>query len=263
MDKQTYFWTLITITMAVFLIGVYRNLVSKIAYILWVNRIREGEDADPVAGRKQPLPGLKTIMNEAILQKRIQERSGFLWARHLLIFTGFMLIFVFDVFLTLVEKYVPIEYFHTGAGRGFLKFALEASGAVLLVGLTLGIVHRLIYAQRERTLIDLKLLVLLWFVVVTGYLTEAFRFIVEPSDPFIAASFIAGPLAEGLKAFAWPWEQLASWMWIVHATITLAFFACIPFTRFVHVFASPLGRSTTLREAFVKHKRQQITEGLL
>ena len=64
MDKHTYFWILITITMAVFLIGVYKNLVSKIAYILWVNRTREEEEVGPTAGLKEALPDLKTIMNE-------------------------------------------------------------------------------------------------------------------------------------------------------------------------------------------------------
>ncbi len=263
MDKHTYFWVLITITMAVFLIGVYKNLVSRIAYVLWVNRTREEEEAGLAAGLKQFLPDLKTIMNEGILQKRIQERSGFLWVRHFLIFAGFMLIFVFDVFLTVVEKYIPIEYFHTGAGRGFLKFTLEASGAVLLVGLTLGIVHRLVFAEKEKGLIELRLLVLLWLVVVTGYLTEAFRFVLEPTDPFIAFSFIGGPLAGLLKDFSWPWEEFASWMWILHATVTLAFFACVPFSKFVHVLASPLGRSITQREAFGQQKRERISEGLL
>ena len=69
---------------------------------------------------------------------------------------------------------------------------------------------------------------LLWLVVVTGFLTEAFRFVIEPDDPFIAYSFLGGSLAAGLSKISANWNQLHEMMWIFHATITVAFFAYVP-----------------------------------
>jgi len=262
MDKYTYFWILIILSMACFFIGAYKNIIKKIAYVLWLN-----EDHEDTAPRKDnggvSFPGIKTILNEAIFQSRIKERSRFLWSRHFLIFAGFVLLFLFDGFFALTTKYCPVDYFKTGAGRSFLKLGLESTGAILLVGLTLGLIHRLIYAREEENYIDIKLLLLLWVVVVTGFLTESFRFVLEPDDPHMGVSFIGGSLAELLRKFPWPWEKIYAGMWIAHATVTGFFFAYTPFSKFVHVFVAPVGRSVTMAEGYGKRKRENISEGLL
>ncbi len=263
MDKYTYFWTLIIISMAFFFIGAYKNIVKKIAYVVWLNKAQEDSGTHRANKGKTNFPDLETIFNEAILQSRIKERSQFLWLRHFLIFLGFVLLFFLDGFFALTTKYYPIEYFQTGTGRGLLKFGLEMTGTILLVGLTLGLIHRLIYAKEESDYIDLKLLFLLWVVVATGFLTESFRFVFEHDDPYLAFSFIGGSLSKFLCNLSWPWEKLHSLLWIIHATVTALFFAYLPFSKFVHVFASPVGRSIAMSEGFVKQKRMDVTEGLL
>jgi nitrate reductase gamma subunit len=263
MDKYTYFWSLIIISMAFFFIGAYRNVVKKIVYVVWLNKAQADGQTDREDKGKATFPALKTILNEAIVQSRIKERSQFLWLRHFLIFLGFVLLFVLDGLFALTTKYYPIEYFVEGTGRGLLKLGLELTGAILFVGLTLGLVHRLIYAKEESTYIDLKLLFLLWLVVATGFLTESFRLVLEHNDPYLAFSFIGGPLSKLLCNVSWPWEKLHSLMWMIHATVTALFFAYLPFSKFVHIFASPIGRSVTMAEGFVKQKRADVTEGLL
>jgi nitrate reductase gamma subunit len=268
MDQFTYFWCLIIISMTFFLIGIYKNVVIKIGYIFWVNKkAREDTAIHKVESGQGWVPKKQTILNEAIFQNRIKERSKFLWARHSLIFFGFMIIFVLDLTLTFAghyaHHYLHIEYFFSGAGRGLLKFGMEASGALLFVGLTLGLTHRLIYAQEEKKFIDIRLLFLLWLVVATGFLTEAFRLAAEPADPLIAFSFLGEPLAGLLRTIPWHWAKLAIGMWITHASITAIFFAYIPFSKFVHMLAAPLGRSITQDGDYGKRKRATISEGLL
>ncbi len=268
MDKFTYFWSLIIAGGTIFLVGAYKNVLLKVFYILWVNRkIREEGNVRVERGEGTPLPKLATILREAILQKRVQNRSMFLWLRHFLIFFGFMVIFFLDCFYTIfghyLHHYTGFDYFTGGAGRAFLKFGMELSGTVLLAGLTVGLIHRAVFAERERTLIDINLLVLLWVVTLTGFLTEAFRLIVEPNDPFIACSFIGGPLAAVLRGFDLPWLALAPVIWIFHATVTVTFFAYLPFSKFVHIIVAPLGRSITQDGSYGQMKRERITEGLL
>ncbi len=268
MDKFTYFWSLIIVGGSIFLVGAYRNVFLKVFYILWVNRkIREESNGPVERGEGTPIPKLPTIMREAILQSRIRNRSNFLWLRHSLIFFGFMVLFSLDCLYTVfghyLHHYTGFDYFTGGPGRAFLKFGMELSGAVLLVGLTAGLIHRVVFAERERSLIDINLIMLLWVITFTGFLTEAFRLIVEPNDPFIASSFVAGPLAAALRGVEIPWGALAPAIWVFHATVTVAFFAYLPFSKFVHVIVAPLGRSITQDGSYGQMKRERVTEGLL
>lgn len=264
MDKFTYFWSIIIIAGTIFLIGAYKNVFLKICYIIWVNKktpVENNTDSGVT------IPEMSTVISEALLQNRIKSRSTFLWFRHSLIFFGFMILFFFDCVYTVFghyfHHYLHYDYFVSGPGRAFLKFSMELSGSVLLVGLTLALIHRVMYAGQERTLIDIKLIVLLWVVTFTGFLTEAFRLTAEPNDPFIAYSFVGGTIASLLKQTSFAWSDLASKMWVFHATITVAFFAYIPFSKFVHMIAAPLGRSITQNGSYGQLKRERITEGLL
>jgi nitrate reductase gamma subunit len=267
MDRFSYFWSLMVVAGTLFLVGAYRNVVVKIAYILWVNRkLREDGAGVTVEEGGTPVPKLATIEREALLQTRIKNRSSFLWLRHFLIFAGFTALFLADCVNTVLghylHHYLGYEYFTSGPGRAALKFAMELSGAVLLVGLTAGLVHRAIFARAERTLIRVNLLLLLWIVTLTGFLAETSRLIVEPNDPFVTSSFVAGGLAATLRAIDAPWRALEGVTWMVHATAAVTFFACLPFTKFVHVIVAPLGRSLT-HGAYGQMKRARITEGLL
>lgn len=265
MDKFNYFWSLMIVAGTIFLIGFYKNVFLKIYYIVWVNK-RVGEES----GVREPvvtMPEISTVISEALLQNRIKNRSMFLWSRHSLIFFGFMALFFFDCVYTVfghyLHHYLHYDYFISGPGRAFLKFSMELSGAVLLLGLTVALVHRIIFAGQERTLIDIKLIILLWLVTLTGFLTEAFRFANEPNDPFIAYSFIGGNLATVLRNMHLASSEAASAVWIFHATVTVVFFAYIPFSRFVHIIVAPLGRSITQNGNYGQIKRERITEGLL
>jgi len=265
MDKFTYFWSLIIVAGTIFLIGAYKNVFLKIYYILWVNRRVQEENApmEPVVS----MPEMSTVISEAVLQNRIKNRSAFLWSRHSLIFFGFMALFFFDCVYTVfghyLHHYLHYDYFVSGPGRAFLKFCMELSGAVLLLGLTAGLIHRIIYARQERTLIDVKLIVLLWVVTLTGFLTEALRLANEPNDPFIAYSFVGGNLAPVLQNMHLAGSEAATAVWIFHATVTVAFFAYIPFSKFVHIIVAPIGRSITQNGSYGQMKRERITGGLL
>jgi len=268
MDKFTYFWSLIIIAGTIFFIGAYKNVFLKIYYIIWVNKKAQEEDGAALTSEASvTFPEISTVISEALLQNRIKNRSTFLWFRHSLIFFGFMVLFFFDCVYTVfghyLHHYLHYDYFVSGPGRAFLKFSMQLSGAVLFLGLTLGLIHRIIFAERERTLIDVKLIFLLWVVTLTGFLTEAFRLSNEPKDPFIAYSFISGNLSQVLQNMHIAGVGAATAVWVFHATVTVAFFAYIPFSKFVHIIVAPLGRSITQSGNYGQIKRERITEGLL
>src|SRR6185369_8925346 len=114
----------------IFLIGAYKNVFLKIYYIVWVNRrVQEGNGA---IERVVTMPEISTVISEAMLQNRIKNRSTFLWSRHFLIFSGFMVLFFFDCVYTVfghyLHHYLHYEYFVSGPGRACLKLCMEFSG---------------------------------------------------------------------------------------------------------------------------------------
>lgn len=82
-------------------------------------------------------------------------------------------------------------------------------------------------------------------------------------DPYLRFSFIAGAIARMIQNLPWPWKDLYSGMWIGHATVAAFFFIYFPFSKLIHVFVTPLGRSVTMAEGYVKQKRGKISGGLL
>jgi nitrate reductase gamma subunit len=178
-----------------------------------------------------------------------------------------MVLFAFDcaytVFGHYAHHYFDYSFFVDGPGRAILKVGLEASGLLLLVGLTIGIIHRLFYSAQERSRIDLKLLILLWVVTATGFLTEAFRLAATPGDPFAAYSFLAVNIARAMGDGGVSWSDLAAKMWVFHATVTVVFIAYIPFSKLVHIMCAPIGRSVTQNNNYAGLKRERITEELL
>ena len=249
--------------MAFFLIGVYKNIVSKIVHILWVNDPGEKGTIGRDTRVRLPFPGKETIFREAVIQKRIKNRSAFLWLRHLLIFFGFISLFIIAQLYALLIKVYPIEYFVSGIGRGYLKFSLEFTGLVLFAGLTLGLIHRIVHAGQEKVFVDLRILLLLWSIVVSGFMTEGLRFITEPHDPFIKYSFMMGPLAQAMGKLPSQWDILYTSMWAIHVILVAFYFAIIPYTKFVHMFVAPIGRSITMGQDTSISKRERIAEGLM
>lgn len=267
MLKFTFLWTLAPIAVAFFFIGIYKNVVSRLAYVKWVNMPGRDGIVHRDTAVRLGFPRVHTMVNEALLQKRIRNRSTFLWIRHLLIFSGFGILFVFDLLIFILGKVLPaltpIHYFANDAGRAMLKVALEFGGALALLGFTLALIHRIVFAAQESKCIELKLIFLLWFVVLTGFLAESFRLVVEPADPFLRYSFIAGPVAQALTALSWPWSSLDTAMWITHVGSALFFIAYLPYSKLVHMFVAPIGRSVTMGQDTAGLKMEKISEAWL
>lgn len=255
--------------MNVFFLGIYKNLIVKIGYVLWINTESADRNARPFpTGWLSHLKtGYSTIFTQVFLQLPIKRKSNFLWIEHALIFFGFSTLFVFDIFLTVAghygERFFGIDYFMTGLGKAFLKLGMEFSGMVLFFGLTLGLVNRIFCANVGKSAFNVKSLGLLWVLTLSGFLTEAFRLASKPDDPLRSYSFIGGPLAENLVFLSENWTVLADWMWIFHATIAVLFFAYFPFSPLIHIFASPLGRCVTQQADYSMQKKQRISKSLL
>jgi Fe-S oxidoreductase len=217
-------------------------------------------------GRRRPLGldhlprrlarGLASVFSHDKLRAR-QPVAG---TGHLLIFYGFLVLFIGTVILAIQDDFAkPLLHFDFWHGSFYLTYSLflDVFGAALIVGLVVMAVvrggvkpPRLNYRRpagepgdydRTRYVIgDWVLVAALVFLALSGFLLEALR-IAERNPSFEVWSPIGWTLAQGLRGLGVNGDLAANAhhaVWWVHGIVALAFVSSIPFTKAVHIIAS-------------------------
>ena len=252
MDTLTYLRIIISIAIVVFLIGIYKNLIRKIVHILQTQESNQENKTNATSQLFQ------VILKEAILQYRIKDRSQILWIRHLIIFGGFVTFFVIELLIGITKNYHSFNFIGP-----IFKVGLDFSGGVLLLGLIFALVHWIIFRKEEKRLIDIKSLVLLFIVVISGLLSSSSRILLSPESPFTAHSLVGYAITELSGFFSCPLEEIHYWLFVFHVTIAAGFIAYIPFSKLIHMLAAPIGRVVTMDKGYVDRKRAKVSESLL
>ena len=175
---------------------------------------------------------ISTIILDILLQRRILRRSPFRWVMHMLIFIGwigmFILSLVFAGFEVLHE--IGIGHFNLDAIRGSLGFGNEVLGYMLLIGLIIAIARRLAISDvvKRTQMFDWVLVLGTLVITLTGFIAEGLR---EP----------------GLYPTAGAWTFLgtnpasAEFIALFHVAISLLFcIAYIPYSKYMHMLAAPM-----------------------
>ncbi|MHC1592457.1 MAG: respiratory nitrate reductase subunit gamma [Methermicoccaceae archaeon] len=179
---------------------------------------------------------VKVFILELGLQTRILKRSPFRWVMHLFISVGWMvllffslLVFVFEILSLVIEQLgmEPMYYITTAFWRDVvLELPNDLFSYMLLIGLTIAIIRRIVDSKtRAMTeMYDVVLLGGLMIITLTGFLAEWFR----------GSSLVVGNAFVGFATYA---QDMA----LFHVVISLAFcVALIPFTKYIHLIATPL-----------------------
>lgn len=181
------------------------------------------------------------LFYEALLQRKLLKESGLRWFIYLSESLGFVaLFFVFLVFV-LTRLVFKIDFFTTGAGGLILDFLMDLLGLLILSGTIASFVRRSIkrpnmITERE----DILAVLLLFFIVLTGFFLEAFRLAVLPVSFSSYFSFVGLAMASLFRQIPLAWTDIHFYTWIVHATIVFIFLAYIPFSKFIHFMACPI-----------------------
>jgi nitrate reductase gamma subunit len=253
---MSLFWILIPLFIGILFMGLYRNLLVKLAVIFGASgRFIPLQEVDAAALGQ-------AYTDEVLLQKRIRLRGRLPWARHMLISWGFSVLFAFDILTALFTKYMPLEAFKQGhAGWLFLKFGLNLSGMVLLVGLLIALL-RGAAATDEARFTDRPGAIFLLLVVLSGFVAQAMHFANLPPEPSRGWALLGHWLGEALRPGA-PYLGSYSFFWMAHALLASAFLAYLGWSRMIHVFAAPLGRIFYSQPALREAKVRAVMEGLL
>jgi Fe-S oxidoreductase/nitrate reductase gamma subunit len=219
-------------------------------------------------GRKEKLPGshgarLKNIIKNALFQVKT-VRKKYAGPMHAFIFWGFAFLFLGTV-LVLIDYDITQPLFNHQFLKGwfYLGFetVLDAAGLSLLLGLGMALWRRVVTKPEslKSSFQDVWMLGSLFFLTITGYLIEALRLAIRDPEwgSYSFVGILLKPLFDG-----WAFEtQSATYqsLWWVHALVTFAWIASIPYTKFHHIITSPANIYASTQYGIEMHKGQLPT----
>ena len=234
--KWNIFWVMTALAGVVFLLGML-NTIS-----LW----RLGKSKS-LQGKLRWGPVFKAFFTEVILEKRILKTSFIRWA----VFFGISMGFIFLLF-----PYSAYWIFRLTTGLDFLEpssfqltldFLLDLFNTLILIGVLLALLRRYLVKspQLENLTQDTVAVILIFVIILTGFLLEGFRCATLPASPELHYSFMGLIIGSWLKPFDQPWTVYHFYLWLFHGFISLVFVAYIPFGKIRHFIACPLSIAAT------------------
>ena len=243
---EIVFWYgLIVVSTAIFALGVVR-LVLKYLH---------GRGARP----RLHVNGRRVARAAAIVftHRWIKRRDPLAGIGHALIFYGFLVLFAGTAILAFQDDVAkPLFGFDFWRGSFYLGYslALDVFGLGLAIGLGIMAVkrarhpRRLDYRRPDReenrrgyVIGDWVFLAALFFLALSGFLLEAFR-ITQTNPSFETWSPLGWLVGRGFIHLGMTTHQASTAhfaTWWTHGVVALAFVASIPFTKAVHMLASP------------------------
>ncbi len=180
---------------------------------------------------------LKKMLLDAFLGRRLLQGDVPAGLMHLLIFWGFLVLFIGTSVLA-IHHYV-VSFL---AGTPYVIFSLimEVAGLMLLAGIIWALIRR--YLQRvprlERRLEDALVPLWLLLMVISGFLLEALR--LSSLQPEWGSWSFVGWWLSGLFSPESARVFYPSCWWI-HTLFCLSFIALIPYTKLFHIMGAPAG----------------------
>ncbi|HLG08719.1 MAG TPA: heterodisulfide reductase-related iron-sulfur binding cluster [Gaiellaceae bacterium] len=161
---------------------------------------------------------------------------------HALVFFGWWVLFAATV-VVFVHRGLGLHIMQGGFYLVFQSFTVDLFGALVLVGLGIAFFRRYVVRPPELERgkpADALLLGSLALIVLTGFALEGMR--IAATDDRWASWSPVGALASrgaGIATDATLTDVYPA-LWLFHVLLWHALLAAIPYTKFVHVFTSPL-----------------------
>lgn len=188
---------------------------------------------------------LKTLWYDVFLQRRLYRRSPQRWAIHALIFWPFVIRFVWGIaalVLTNWLKDLPLAWVLVNKDHPATALIFDLTGLCLVLGIVLALFRG---SEADKTRAkglptqDRLALILMGGVAVVGFIVEGMRIAMTGAQGPAAYAFIGygiGKLLAGMDGLT----EAYGYLWYLHAILTGAFVAYLPFSRMMHIIMSPV-----------------------
>jgi len=213
------FYLLAAVAAGIFILGLTTHLS------VWIKGIRRQTIA-------LSWGGISNLFLDGLLGRRIFRGDIAAGAVHLLILWGFSGLFVGTI---LISADYWLFRFLKGSVYIWYSTCLEIAGLMLMIGLLWALIRR--YVQRvprlETRLEDVMVVMLLFIVVLSGFLVEGLRLAAQRPD------WSRWSFAGHWLSLLWASPQAYPYVWWAHAFVSLGFIASIPYCKLFHMLAAP------------------------
>ncbi len=188
---------------------------------------------------------LKTLWYDVLLQRRLYARSPKRWAIHALIFWPFVIRFFWGLIALITTNWakdLPLVWTLINKNHPVTAFVFDLTGLLLVAGIVMAYVRG---SEEDKTRTaglpsqDRLALALIGGIAVIGFVLEGMRIALTGAEGAAAFAFIGYALSklfitmEGLS-------EVYGYFWYLHAILTGAFVAYLPFSRMMHIIMSPV-----------------------
>jgi nitrate reductase gamma subunit len=205
-----------------------------------------GEKVWQVIFSKKILTLFKVFVVDILFLRRILKESLSRWTIHSLIYLPFFLRFFIGLILLIVSKVFPMSpqtALLLDKNYPFVAFTYDFLGLCIIIGIVGAIMRRIHGKPRKAftTEQDYVVLGLIGGILLTGFVVEGMRILLTAIPlPVALPSFLGYPISLFLGLFPIRWEVVYPYGWYIHAILTGALVAYLPFSKMFHILVSPL-----------------------
>ena len=252
----TAFIALAVLSTCAFFVGMFYNVMA------WMEGTIEGVDKGLTRGGKLAISArrfaraifsrdfarqFKIFVFDSIFLRKLWRTSKARWLFHAFILFGFLGIFVLDIIVTLAVDVFPTFGYMFQIHSSFpvkywvRDFGFDFFGLILLIGLLAAAGRRFI--TRPKQLVtsseDVVSILFLLAVVLSGFIVEGVSIANNlPGHTYNQGySFVGLAFAQFMPTIT---PQTYWQIWFLHAVVSVALIAYIPFSKLFHMFAAPL-----------------------
>jgi len=220
-------------------------------------------------------PIVLSIIFDSILHTKLFKENKIKWLAHTLLFWGILVLFILSVLSGVAVEMAPLFNYQPGTSEFLDALANkdhwvtavlnEVLNVVILIGVLVAFVRGLFSKKKIGMMMfqDVFLLIFIFVILLTGWFTESFRYIIERTPQYIGKlGFVGFYMGRGLQN-AFPQATDAAWIasykvfWHAHVSAIWLAFVYIPFSKFAHALFSPVASVINVMEKN-KHSKGQV-----
>jgi nitrate reductase gamma subunit len=195
---------------------------------------------------RRVLTVLKVFVVDILFLRRILKESLSRWSVHSLIYLPFFLRFFIGLILLILSKAFPMSpavALLLDKNHPVMAFTFDFLGLCIIIGI-IGATMRRLQSKPKKALAtgqDFVVLSLIGAILLTGFIVEGMRILLTGIPASMAlSSFLGYPLSSFLNLFPIRWEVTYPYGWYLHALLTGALIAYLPFSKMFHILVNPL-----------------------
>ncbi len=211
-------------------------------------------------------PIVKAIIFDSILHVKLFKENRLKWIAHTCVFWGILVLFILSVLSGIAVEFAPLLGYKTGTSvfldalankdHWLTSVLNEILNTVILIGVIIAFIRGFISKKKIGMMMfqDIFLIIFVFVILISGWFTEAVRYIFERTPEYIGKTGFFGFYLGRLLNNGFPniteegWINVYKFFWHTHVTAIWLAFVYIPFSKFAHAILSPVANVINIME---------------